>query len=146
MSPKSSSAASPRTGGRPRWRKRLWPRRATRSKRPARKEIRDAQHAQAPMAGRGDRRLGLRTTKFLSDQALLYVGAGVADVHYRQRHVHHLYRGRGWRTERWREAGHRAVHDLLADRRAPLELLVDDLRRALRNGAVGAVGGNDRVH
>src|SRR5215213_9857872 len=54
------------------------------------------------MAGRGNRRLGLRTTQLLPHQALLYVGVGVADVHHRQRHVHHLYRGwcragrRGW--------------------------------------------------
>src|SRR5215212_4808975 len=44
MSQKSSSAASPRTGGCPRWRRRLWPRRATRSKRPVRKETRKDMH------------------------------------------------------------------------------------------------------
>src|SRR5215217_7620899 len=39
-SQKSSNAATPRTGACPRWRRRLWPRRATPSRRPVRKETR----------------------------------------------------------------------------------------------------------
>src|SRR3712207_2898714 len=96
------------------------------------------------MALRDGCRLGLRTTKLLPDQALLYVGGGLARLRDDQRHGNHIYRrGRGGRG---RVCRHEVLHDVPADRSPPLELPLDALRRALGDGELGALGGHHRVH
>src|SRR5215203_810038 len=144
--PKTSSAATPAksTGTCPPWRRRSWPPPATRSRKPARRRNRVERSTKAPVADRDGGRLGLRTTELLPYQTVLYVGDRLADFHHGQCHVHYVHRG--WRRRAERRGGHRRqlLHDLPAHRGTDLELPVDDLRHPLRDGAMGAVGGDDR--
>ena len=102
--------------------------------------------AQAPMAGRAGRRLGLRTTQLLPDQALLHVGARSGCVYTTVNAMSITFIGAGVDGRRREGDGHQRPDDLPAHRRAALELPLDDLRHPLGDGELGAVGGDDRVH
>src|SRR5215218_6189693 len=138
-SQRTSSAATRVTAKSRPWRRRSWPRPDTPSRRHRRKEKTNAQRTQAPVALGTGGRLGLRTTELLFDQALPDVGDRLARLRHGERHGDHLHR-RG-RRGRGRDRGHQVPDDLPARRRPALELPLDALRRTLRDGELGAVGG-----
>ncbi|CAA9551628.1 MAG: Efflux ABC transporter, permease protein, partial [uncultured Thermomicrobiales bacterium] len=105
----------------------------------------DRDGGEAPPLDHGaDRRLGVRPAELLPDQTVFLVGVGLAGLHHRQHAQHRLYRPRG--RHRAGPGGGGPPDHLPPDRGAPLELPLDAVRHPGRDGDVGTVGGDDRVH
>ena len=99
-------------------------------------------HAQTGRARRADRALRRRRAQRLPDQALPALGPRVPALDDRQHADDRLHRPRRRRQPR----GAQRARDEAARRRRHLGVPRDHLRDRHRDGRLGALGGDDRVH